>query len=79
MNLRGGYDLRLGVVQFVARVRSPTTSARFNVFKSGEAGYYVFDPLDDSGCSRCRAFPVKASDLRPEIRRALAHGWGNCL
>jgi len=73
-----GYDRRVQVMQYVAVVRS-TTGTRFRVFRSGVSGVYVFDPLDAFDCSRCQAFPVKASDLRPDLRRALAHGVGNSL
>jgi len=73
------FDRRYGVTQFVARLRNPTTGVRFNVFRTGEAGWYLFDPLDDDDCSRCMAFAVRAADLKPAYRRALAHGWGNTL
>jgi hypothetical protein len=73
------FDRRYGVVQYVAVIRNPTTGQRFRVFKSGEAGWYLFDPVDAFDCSYCQMFPVNASDLKPEYRRALAHGWGNSL
>lgn len=72
-------DPRYQVKQFVSRLRSPSTGARFNVFKTGDEKYYLFDPIDKDGCSYCNSFPVKKSDLLPEYRRALTHGWGNTL
>ncbi len=73
-----GFDRRYQVMQHVAVVQN-ATGMRFRVYRTGEAGWYLFDPLDADGCSLCRAFPVRTSDLRPDLRRALAHGWGNCL
>jgi len=71
------FDRRGQVMQYVAVLRSPTTGQRFRVFRSGASGWYLFDPIDRVGCSLCRSVPVKASDLRPAYRRALARGWGN--
>ena len=68
---------RYGVKQFVARVRS--RFCRFNVFETGDSRYYLFDPIDGNGCSYCMAFPVLKKELQPDIKRALAHGYGNCL
>jgi hypothetical protein len=65
--------------QFVARLRSPTTGARFNVFESGDASCYLFDLLDAYDCSTCMQFPVRKCELRREYRSALRHGWGNSL
>jgi len=72
------FDPRYMVKQYVAVVRS-RTGTRFRVFKTGDDRWYLFDPLDRDDCSLCNAFPVKASDLRSELRRALRHGWGNSL
>lgn len=70
-------DRRYMVKQYVAQVRS-RTGQYFRVFQTGEEKYYLFDPLDGKdGCSRCNGFPVVKRDLRPDLRRALAHGWGN--
>ena len=66
------------VKQYVAVVRS-RSGLRFRVFETGDPQFYLFDPLDRYDCSCCNAFPVRKSDLRPEIRRALRHGWGNSL
>jgi hypothetical protein len=67
----------LGVKQYVAVIRSQATGVRFRVFTTGSDRHYLFDPLDEDGCSLCNAFPVLKSDLKPELRRALRHGWGN--
>ena len=66
---------RYGVKQFVARVQGRWS--RYNVFATGDAKYYLLDPIDKSGCSLCNAFPILKADLRPALRRALSHGYGN--
>lgn len=71
-----GARAELGVKQYVAIVRSKT-GMRFRVFTTGSDKHYIFDPTDKDGCSYCNGFPVLKADLKPEIRRALAHGWGN--
>ena len=63
--------------QFVAVVRNPKTDTLFMVFQSGDSRFYLFDPLDEHGCSRCMQFPVRKKDLKTDVRRALAHGYGN--
>jgi hypothetical protein len=60
--------------QYVAVVRSRW--GRFRVFTTGDERYYLFDSLDAHGCSTGLQFPVKKSDLRPDVRRALRHGCG---
>jgi hypothetical protein len=62
--------------QYVARLRSPVTGVQFNVFMSGDPKFYLFDPLDEFGCSKCLQFPVRKRDLLPQYRSALRHGWG---
>lgn len=69
-------DPRYMVKQYVAVVQS-WIGQKFMVFQSGDDRYYYFDPLDRDGCSCCNGFPVKKTDLRRSIARALAHGWGN--
>jgi hypothetical protein len=71
-------DPRYMVKQYVAVVRN-ARGIRLRVFKTGDEKFYLFDPLDENDCSRCNAFPVRKSLLRPDIRRALAHGYGNSL
>lgn len=73
-----GFAPELQVKQYVAVVRS-ARGIRFRVFETGDARYYLFDPLDAHDCSYCNSFPVLKKDLRPDIRRALRHGWGNSL
>lgn len=71
-----GFAPELQVKQYVAVVRS-RTGQRFRVFKTGDDKYYLFDPIDAHGCSYCNAFAIRKTDLRSDIRRALAHGMGN--
>jgi len=71
------FDLALQVKQYVAVLRSPTTGVRFRVFQTGDPKFYLFDTLDEFGCSTTLQFPVLKKDLLPQYRRALSHGWGN--
>jgi hypothetical protein len=71
-------DQRYMVKQYVAVVKNER-GVRFRVFETGDSKFYLFDPLDKYDCSTCCQFPVRKSELRPDIRRALAHGWGNSL
>lgn len=69
----------LGVMQYVAVVRSGT-GQRFRVFRTGDSKFYLFDALiGESGMSGGLQFPVRKSDLRADIRRALANGVGTAL
>lgn len=75
MSVRDGTRLH-GVMQYVAEVQGPF--CRFTVLKSGDPKFYIFDPLHpDYGTSMCMSFPVRKADLRDDLRRALANGWGN--
>jgi len=65
----------LMVQQFVAEVIN-ARGQRFRVYRTGDDRFYLFDPLDAAGCSRCCAFPVAKRRLRDDIRRALANGVG---
>lgn len=67
------------VKQYVGRLRSESTGARFNVFETGDPRFYLFDLLDAVGCSTCLQFPVRKAELKPKYRRALRHGWGNTV
>ena len=68
--------LELGVKQYVAVVQNGT-GLRFMVFTTGDPKFYLFCPLDKDGNQGGIQIPVKRADLRDDIRRALAHGWGN--
>lgn len=50
---------------------------RFAIFEIGDEQFYLFALLDRRGSVTRLQFPVRKTDLRPEIRSALAHGWGN--
>lgn len=76
--LQHGYAVNLQVKQFVAKLRAPS-GATFQVFTTGDARYYLFDLLDEHGCSTTIQIPVRKQDLKPEYRRALAKGWGNAV
>lgn len=65
----------LQVKQYVAVVKG--RFCRFMVFETGDARYYLFAQLDPDGCQTGLQVPVRKSELRPEIRSALRHGWGN--
>lgn len=64
-----------GVAQFVAIVKG--THSRFMVFRTGDSRFYLFAQLDPHGHATGLQFPVRKSELRDEVRRALANGWGN--
>lgn len=65
------------VKQYVAVVQN-SRGTKFMVFQTGDEKFYLFSPLDPSGCVAAgMQFPVRKTDLRGEIRSALAHGWGN--
>jgi len=65
----------LMVKQYVAVVQGHF--CRFMVFTTGDDKFYLFAQIDPDGCQTGLQFPVRKSDLQPEIRRALANGWGN--
>ena len=65
------------VKQFVAVVQSRW--CKFMVFTTGSAQHYLFSQLDPQGCQTGLQFPVLKATLRHDIRRALAHGWGNAI
>jgi hypothetical protein len=64
------------VKQYVAVVQN-NWGNQFMVFRTGDDRFYLFVLMDSHGCLTELQFPVRKSDLRPEIRIALAHGWGN--
>jgi hypothetical protein len=63
-----------GVVKYVAEVHGDRAS--FRVFTTGVPGTYLFDQMDPYGHSTCLQIPIPAKELRPDLRRALAAGWG---
>lgn len=71
-------DRRFMVKQYIAVVQN-RVGTRFMVFQSGDERWYLFCPVDADGCLSTNQFPVKKTDLRRDLRSALAHGWGNGL
>lgn len=73
-------DPRYQVKQYVAVVESRTRwggVVRFIVFTCGDVKHYLFSQLyPDSLEATGLQFPVLKADLKPQYRRALAHGWG---
>lgn len=70
-------DRRYMVKQFLGEVYAVTpwgSPVQYRVFNSGLDGWLLFDRIDGAGCSMCEQFPVKASDLKPHVRRALKAG-----
>jgi hypothetical protein len=46
----------------------------FTVLESGNPKFYVFTPHSSPGVMSTMQIPVRKTDLKPEIRKALAHG-----
>ncbi len=57
--------------QFVAEVEG-RFGFRFRVFTTASARHYLLVCVQNSDIQ----VPVARADLRPEVRSALAHGWG---
>jgi hypothetical protein len=70
---RAAYEVK----QFVAVVQSRW--CKFMVFTTGSPQHYLFSQVDRQGCQTGLQFPVLKAALRYDIRRALAHGWGNAM
>jgi hypothetical protein len=62
------------VTQYVAEVEGP--NCRFRVFRTGERGVYLFCALDQYGLDYGLHIPIPSARLVPELRSALAHGYG---
>ena len=62
----------LQVKQYVAEV-SGAFGSRWRVFSTGSSRHYLLVCVQNSDI----AAPVLKTDLRPDVRRALAHGWGH--
>ena len=72
------FPLNMQVKQYVAVVKGKL-GVKFMVFKTGDEKFYLFSQLDPYGCQTGLQFPVAKKDLVPDIRRALAHGYGNAM
>lgn len=71
---RSGFLAAMQVKQYVGEVRSPR-GLIWKVFTTGDAWYYLFDLQDPTGTySMCQHVPVRKTELRREIRSALANG-----
>ena len=75
MRTQSGFDVRYQVKQYVAVVKG--AFARFRVFETGDSKFYLFSMIDDNDCDTGLQWPVRKKDLRDDVRRALAHGYGN--
>jgi hypothetical protein len=64
------------VKQFVAVVRGARRN-RFAVYATGDDKFYLFAQVCPAGYFTGLSFPVRKSELRDDVRRALANGWGN--
>ena len=64
------------IKQFVAVMQSGR-GCKFMVFKTGSEKHYLFSALDRYGCQTGFMFPVLKSELRRDVRHALANGRGN--
>jgi hypothetical protein len=71
-------DRRYQVKQYVAVVQNRRGS-RFMVFETGDSRWYLFSQLYPGPglIATGLQFPVEKKELRDDLRRALAHGWGN--
>lgn len=68
-------DKTYQVKQYVAVVKN-RYGGRFMVFRTGDDRFYLFQPVAPDGCLATFQFPVRKADLRTDLRRGLAHGWG---
>lgn len=62
----------LQVKQFVGTVTNKHTT--FNVYTTGDPQYYLFKPTHN-GCESTLDIPTKKTDLKDNIRKALARGF----
>lgn len=69
--MRSGFAPELQVTQYVAEVNG-AFGFRFRVFRTGSSRHYLFVCVQNADIH----LPVLKTDLNPEVRRALAHGWG---
>jgi len=68
------YPQELMVKQFVATLRGRFCD--FTVFETGDPRYYLFSVTKD-GVQTGLQIPVRKSDLRDDVRRALRAGLGS--
>lgn len=66
------YDPRMMIKQFVGELKG--RFCRFRVFETGNPKYYLFCALDPHGCDHGLHIPIKKTDLKYEVRRALKGG-----
>lgn len=67
-----GFKPEMQVKQYVARVDG-AFGAHWYVYRTGSDKHYLFVCVENSNIT----MPVLKKDLRDDVRRALAHGWGN--
>lgn len=65
-------DPRYMVKKWVGKIKGAW--CWFNVFTTGAPGWLLFCVLDDHGCDTTIHFPIKKSDLKPAVRKALGAG-----
>lgn len=72
--------LEMQVKQFVATVVNGQ-GLRFHVYTTGDPRFYLFCPLmpGETDIEGGLQIPAKKADLRDDIRKMLAHGYGNSL
>lgn len=70
--MKGRMRPEMQAKQYVAKVRSRWYA--FRIFATGNPRFYLFCQVDAFDCNTGLQFPVTKAALRPEVRRALAHG-----
>ena len=72
MTGRGGFPPELQVKQYVAEVNGAFGS-RWRVFTTGSDRHYLLSLVQNPEIAKA----VLKTDLRPDVRSALRHGWGH--
>lgn len=75
--MANGYAPEMQVKQYVAVVQGRWS--KLMVFETADPKFYLFSALDPNGCQTGLQWPVRKSELRREVRSALAHGYGNAI
>ena len=70
--MRPGYAPNMQCKQFVAEVNG-SFGFRFRVFTTEDSRYYLFVCVQNSDIQTA----VPKRDLQPDVRSALANGWGH--